>query len=302
MEIDILIFLSIIVFLLIITVIIQFLRGHGIKTDEISQLVDDSIYKNVSESEKRLSISIGNIMEHMGEIKGTTEVFGKISNDLKLILSGERKRGRLGEILIENILNDVLPSSCWERQCRLGSGKVDLIIKTRDYIVPIDCKFPLNNYEKMIKEENPENKKSYLKKFVKDVKNRIEETSKFVLPASKTTDYALMYVPAESIFLTIVENEDLINLSIKNKVLICSPVTFYYILHAMNETIKREKLPEKIEALYNEFLKLKDDIIQFLNIFETLGVHISNAFNKYNEAQGNIKKIKGRAETLVLEA
>ena len=292
MEIDILIFLILIVILLILIIIFQIL-----KKQELSKLIDGS----VSSSERRLTDRVDKISDSMMEIKGKAEIFGDIGMKLRDILAAERKRGKFGEILIENILNDVLPKSCWDRQYSLSSGQVDIIIKTKHFIIPIDCKFPLSNYEKMIIAQDQKTIDSFKKQFFNDVKMRINETSKYVLPEEGTTNYSLMYVPAESIFLTILEDYEMIRYSMDKLVLLCSPVTFYYIMHAINETIKREKLPEKIEALYNEFLVLKKEIIDYSNLFTTLGTHLRNAYNKYNEATSQIDKIKGHSDILILK-
>jgi DNA recombination protein RmuC len=255
----------------------------------------------MASTEKRLTDRVDKISDSMNEIKGKTELFGDIGIKLRDILAAERKRGKFGEILIENILHDVLPKSCWDRQYSLSSGQVDIIIKTKHFIIPIDCKFPLNNYEKMLTAQDQKTIISFKKQFFKDVQKRIDETSKYVLPEEGTTNYSLMYVPAESIFLTILEDYDTIRYSMDKLVLICSPITFYYIMHAINETIKREQLPEKIEELYNEFLVLRKEIIDYGNSFNTLGTHLRNAYNKYNEATSQVDKIKGHSDTLILK-
>ena len=297
LDVEILIFLIIIITLLVLIVLIQFLKKSNIGPYELSQIIDGSL----TQTEKRLNDRVDKLSDSMIEIKGKAEIFGDIGMKLRDILSAERKRGRLGEILIENILHDVLPGSCWERQYSLSTGIVDIIIKTRDFIIPIDCKFPLNNYEKMINAQEPTSINSFKKKFFTDVKQLIDETSKYVLPEEGTTSYSLMYVPAESIFVTILEDVDMIKYSMDKLVLICSPVTFYYIMHAINETIKREKLPEKIESLYREFLVFKTEITKLISLFKTLGSHLKNANNKYDEVISQVNKIKGHADTLILE-
>jgi DNA recombination protein RmuC len=299
MDVLILTFLIIVLILLIILIIfIYFLKKEGATSEELTL----KIKENIGDTEKRISDQFHRVTQSISEIKGTADYFGQISTELKDLLSGERKRGKLGEILIENILNDVLPSSCWEKQYRLGScGIVDIVIKTKENIIPIDCKFPLNNYQLMMEEEDPQKRESYLKKFIRDVKARIDETSKYVAPEIDTTDYSLMYVPAISVFLTIIDEEDLIHYSIDKQVLLCSPLSLYYILHAINETIKREQLPEKIEMLYREFLKLRDEINTFVGDFNTLGGHIEHAHNKYYETEKKIRKIQADSGALVLE-
>ena len=184
-DVEILIFFIIIIILLVLIVVIQAFKKSKIEPYKLSQIIDDSL----SSTEKRLSDRVDKLSDSMVEIKGKAEIFGDIGMKLRDILSAERKRGRLGEILIENILCDVLPGSCWERQHTLSTGQVDIIIKTRDFIIPIDCKFPLNNYEKMINAQEPTSINSFKKKFFADVKKRIDETSKYVLPEEGTTSY-----------------------------------------------------------------------------------------------------------------
>ena len=178
-------FIIILVLLVLIFVLIYFLRTEGATSKEISE----TIKENINDSERRITDQFNRVSNSISEIKGTADYFGEISTELKNLLSGERKRGKLGEILIENVLNDVLPSSCWERQFSLGPhGRVDIAIKTREYVIPIDCKFPLNNYKNMIEEEDSDKKQKYLKKFIRNVKSRIDETSKYVAPDMDTTD------------------------------------------------------------------------------------------------------------------
>ncbi len=291
-------FIIILGLLALLFIVIYLLKKEGAKSEDISK----KIKEDLSYSERRISDQFNRVTKSISEIKGTADYFGEISTELKDLLSGERKRGKLGEILIENILNDVLPSSCWEKQYTLGShGIVDIAILTKNFIIPIDCKFPLNNYKNMVKENDPEKKESFLKKFIKDVKKRIDETSKYVAPDMETTDYSLMYVPAISIFLTIIEEEEIIDYSINKRVLLCSPLTLYYLLHAINETIKREQFPEQIERLYQDFLKFREDINNFIDEFNILGGHLERASNKYHETEKRIKMIEAESKALVLE-
>jgi len=284
--------------LALVLIFIYLIKKEGASSEDISKRIKE----NIMDTERRISDEFDRVTKSISEIKGTADYFGKISTELKNLLSGERRRGKLGEILIENILNDVLPASCWEKQYSLGScGIVDIAVKTKNTIVPIDCKFPLNNYKKMIESEDLSEKESLLKKFFRDVRQRIDETSKYVAPEMDTTDYSLMYVPAISIFLTIIENEELIHYSVNKRVLLCSPLTLYYLLHAINETIKREQLPEKIEMLYHEFLNLRHNIDNFVGDFSTLGTHIENAYNRFSETKKSIKKIQAESDSIVLE-
>lgn len=298
---DIITFILLLIILVLLAVLLFFIyliKREGASSEEISKRIKE----NIIDTERRISDEFNRVTKSISEIKGTADYFGQISTELKNLLSGERRRGKLGEILIENILNDVLPSSCWEKQYALGSyGIVDIAVKTKETVVPIDCKFPLNNYKKMLEIDDPKEKESLLKKFKRDVKTRIDETAKYIAPELKTTEYSLMYVPAISIFLTIIEEEDIIGYSIQKKVLLCSPLTLYYLLHAINETIKREQLPEKIEMLYNEFLNLRQKINNFIGDFDTLGKHIQHAYNKFYETEKNIKIIQGDANALALE-
>ncbi|MBU2617795.1 MAG: DNA recombination protein RmuC [Euryarchaeota archaeon] len=293
--------MEIVYILMIVVLALLFYIAYKVREQGLTKTDLQAVSEGIVGVESRIGTRIDNIVGIVGELKSTTESVGKIGSELKIILSGERRRGELGEILIENILSDILPKDCYDRQVSLGGGIADYVVKTRDCKIPIDSKFPLENYKKMIEASDEKDRKSYHKKFLTDVRKHIDNTSKFVLPQEGTTDYALMYVPAESIHFEIIENMDIVRYTYEKRVLICSPINFYYILHALNVTIKREKLPEKIEALYGEFLELKGDLEDFESAFSALERHIARAYSKSNEARGVLSRVQRKASEIVLE-
>lgn len=273
---------------------------------QVNEQINQTLRVNTSDLHSNLTSNTKNINElllslsnQMIEVKSSSADFSKIGSELKEIMSSSQKRGKLGEIMLENILSDVLPSEAWSKQYNLHTGIVDIAVFTRDLIIPIDCKFPLANYANWLKAEN-ELKPQFLKKFHRDVKARIDETSKYVLPEFNTSDYAIMYLPAESIFLEVINDYDLVNYATSRQVLIASPINLFYILHTINETIKREKLPEQFEAIFQKWLKHQSNIVEFEKEYIILLKHLKNAYNKSISLEEHLNSIVNQSDSITL--
>ena len=152
---------------------------------------------------------IKEVTSELEKIKGTNEQVLGFANQMKTlekILSNQKQRGILGEIQLENLLSNVLPPELFSMQYNFNNGEmVDAIVKVGEFIIPIDAKFSLDNYNKMIESEDKVEIENLEKAFKEDIKKRIDETSKYIRPAEKTTDYAYMFIPADGLY------QDLLN-------------------------------------------------------------------------------------------
>lgn len=246
--------------------------------------------------EQRIADRIHHVEEALSEIKNTSNSINQIGYDLREILSGERRRGQLGEVMIENILQDTLPPACYQRQMPLKNGRVDYIIKTRDFIIPLDSKFPYANYRELL-----DGDEKARERFLKNLRSHIDAVSQYVSPENGTSDYALMYIPLESMYTHIIEDAATIRYAFEKKVLITSPINLYYILHSINQTIKREQLPETLEQIYQEIQELKNALEDFEREFTTLENHIKNAYRKTGATRNRLNKLHDTADRLALE-
>ena len=164
---------------------------------------------NITQQFKESNKVIKDVTSELEKIKGTNEQVLSFANQMKTlekILGNQKQRGVLGEIQLENLLANVLPPQLFQMQYSFKNKEaVDAIVKVGEYIIPIDAKFSLDNYNKMIESSNKEELVDLEKKFKSDIKNRIDETSKYIRPNENTTDYAYMFIPADGLY------QDLLN-------------------------------------------------------------------------------------------
>jgi len=160
----------------------------------------EDIQKQFSDSNK----VIKDVTVELEKIKGTNKQVLSFANQMKSlekILGNQKQRGIFGEIQLENLLANVLPPEIFRMQYSFNNGEiVDAIVKVNEHIIPIDAKFSLDNYNKMIESSDSSEIENLEKKFRIDIKSRIDETSKYIRPSEKTLDYAFMFIPADGLY------------------------------------------------------------------------------------------------------
>ena len=200
--------------------------------------------------EIRFSETINKLTKELEKIKGTNEQVLTFANQMKTlekILGNQKQRGILGEIQLENLLANVLPPELFQMQYSFNNGEaVDAVIKVGEFIIPIDAKFSLDNYNKMIESDETETDKlnDLEKKFKNDIKNRIDETAKYIRPNEGTVDYAYMFIPADGLYQDLLNNKvgslkinqrDLVSYAYQKKVMIVSPMSLFPMLQVTNK-------------------------------------------------------------------
>lgn len=221
---------------------------------------------------------------------------------LEDILKNPKQRGILGEYYLEMVLKNVLPPTAYQVQYKFKDGEiVDAVIFLGDQIIPIDSKFSLENYNKIAEERNPAEREKLEKLFKQDLKNRIDETAKYIRPEEGTIDYAFMFIPAEAIYYDLLVNQvgamkintrDLIEYANHEKhVVIVSPTTFHVYLQLVTEGLNRMKIGESVK----EIVKRVGDLGKHLNAYDDylkkLGGHLGTTVNTYNLAYNEFKKV-----------
>ncbi len=239
---------------------------------------------------------IGEVQKNLGELgKATQEIkeLGQNVSKLEEMLQAPKLRGGLGELMLEEVLKQVIPATSYAVQYRFRNGHtVDAIIRTANGIIPIDSKFPFENFKKMVDANLDAEKKSYYKAFINDVKKHIDAiASKYILPDEGTFDFALMYIPAENIYYeTIIRNEQYGNengiyeYASSRRVFPVSPNTFYTQLHVMALGFKGLQIEKSAKEIIQNLSRLQNDLQKFMEDFDTVGRHLTNAKNKYDEA------------------
>ena len=256
--------------------------------------------------EVRFSETINKLTKELEKIKGTNEQVLTFANQMKTlekILGNQKQRGILGEIQLENLLANVLPPELFQMQYSFNNGEaVDAVIKVGEFIIPIDAKFSLDNYNKMIESDEIDTDKlnDLEKKFKNDIKNRIDETAKYIRSNEGTVDYAYMFIPADGLYQDLLNNKvgslkinqrDLVSYAYQKKVMIVSPMSLFPMLQVTNKALNNMKVEESINEIQMNIEKLGNHLNAYLTYHEKLGNSISTVVNQYNVTNKEFKKI-----------
>ena len=249
---------------------------------------------------------VGEVKQNLGELsKATQQVFdvGKDIASLQEILKAPKLRGVLGEMFLEDLLRQILPLTHFEMQHRFKSGEtVDAVVKLGDHFVPIDSKFPLENFKRIIESTSDDDQKSARKKFTIDVKKHIDAIAdKYILPDEGTFPFALMYIPAENVYYeTIIkddkfgEDKSLSAHALGRKVIPVSPNSLYAYLQAIVMGLKGLQIEKSAQIIIGHLERLRGDFERFRKEFELVGTHLGNARGRYEEADRRLDRFGER--------
>ena len=231
----------------------------------------------------------------MGELsKSSQQIFevGKDIATLQQILKAPKLRGVIGQVVPDN----------YELQHRFQSGEiVDAVIRLGPKLVPIDAKFPLENFQRLSAAGEAE-RKALRKRFITDVEKHVDAISKkYILPDEGTYDFALMYIPAENVYYeTIIKDEpDEENLSayaVARRVIPVSPNSLYAYLQAIVFGLRGLQIEKRAEEILSHLGRLQGDFGKFRDDFDTVGTHLKNAHNKYDDAVKRLSQLEGKLE------
>jgi len=218
------------------------------------------------------------------------------------VLTSSKNRGSLGEASLELILSNILPPQAYEMQYRFENGEtVDAVVKIKNKILPVDAKFSLDNYRRILSEVNEEKKKELEKEFKNDLKKRIDETAKYIRPNEDTLDFAFMFIPAEGIYYDLLINEvgavkvdtgGLIDYAFKEKkVIIVSPTTFAAYLQTVLQGLRALQIEESAKEIRKRVEELGRHILSYDEYMKKLGNNLGTVVNSYNTAYKELNKI-----------
>jgi len=250
-----------------------------------SQIMSRSINERLDNAARVISQVQRNIGE-MSEI-------GRGMKDIQEFLRSPKLRGNIGEQVLKDLLAQMLPKNSFFLQHTFKSGvKVDAAIKTSAGIIPVDSKFPMENFRKMIDAQNETEKKSFEKEFVKDVKKHIDDISnKYILTEEGTIDYALMYLPSETVYYEVVNNTELFDYGGKKRVLPVSPTTFYAYLRAILMSFEGQKIEEHAQQILSAIKAIQKDYLKVEENLSVLGRHVQNAYNQMNNVNAGFNQL-----------
>jgi len=249
---------------------------------------------------------INDIQKKLGSLEVTAKNIQDIGSDissLQEILKAPKLRGNLGEYLLEELLKEIFPASNYEIKYNFKNGtQVDAVIKLGEGIVPVDSKFPLESFSRLVNTDNDDEKKKFKKEFVSSVKLRIDEiASKYINPAEGTFDFAMMYIPAENIFYETIINDSLtnkeyeiFNYAIQKHVIPVSPNSFYAYLMALVYGLKGFKIEQRAKVIMGELSNVQSSFNKFYDDFTLVGKHLGNATSKYEESLKKAEKFNDK--------
>ena len=249
------------------------------------RILMDSLTKNTDSLNERLA----QVQKNIGEM---SEI-GRGMKDLQELLRSPKLRGNVGEHILKELLGQMLPKQSFNLQYSFKSGTiVDAAIKTTGGIIPVDSKFPMENFRKMMVSKNDEEKKNAEKDFVKDVKKHIDDISqKYILTDEGTIDYALMYIPSEAVYYEIVNNGDLFDYSGDKRVLPVSPTTFYAYLKAILMSFEGQKIEARAKQILTAINAIQKDYIKVEESLGVLGRHLNNASSQFTNVNTGFTQI-----------
>ena len=280
--------------------------------DQLSN-VTQQLQSNTGQMGSRLDSAakvIQDVQNKLGELgKATQEIkeLGQSVSKLEEMLKAPKLRGGLGELLLEDLLKQVLPQGSYEVQYRFKGGQaVDAVIRLSGGMVPVDSKFPLENFQKMLDAKSEQEKRTAIRTFRSDVKKHIDAIAeKYIRPDEGTFDFALMYVPAENIYYetiikdeSVPEDEGLYSYAMEKKVLPVSPNSFYAHLRVIVLGFKGLKIERSAKEILQGLERLGTELGKFSDTFGTLGQQLSNAKNNFEKADKQLVNLMERFRTI----
>lgn len=277
------------------------------RLDKINELISGhqkATVENIQRQFVQSSKIIQEVTEKLTQMEGTSKQilnFAERMKSLENILQNPKQRGILGEYFLETLLTNVLQPNQYQMQYSFANGeKVDAVVFFKDKIIPIDAKFSLEKYNQMVQSNDKVQRDKLEQEFKRDVKNRIDETTKYIRPNENTTEFAFMFIPAEGIYYNLLiynvgtielNTHDLIEYAFKKRVIIVSPTSFYAYLETVLQGLKALKMEESIKDVIKWVGELNKHLNAYESYFVKVGNNLKTTVNSYNEASNEFKKI-----------
>jgi len=280
----------------------QLQQTMGDKLERSNTNIQQSVERQLGQSAKL----VADVTERLAKLDETNRRVVDVADELKTlqnVLSNPKQRGGLGEYYLDVVLANVLPPHVYETQYGFKDGKiVDAIIKLdKKRILPIDSKFSLENYNRLIEEKDKLNREALIKVFKADLKNRIDETSKYIRPSENTLDYAFMFIPSEAIYYDLLVNNvgstgtssrDLIEYAfVDKKVIIVSPTTLLAYLQTVMQGLKSLQIEEQAKDIQKRVGELAKHLKAHEAYMQKLGNSLGTTVNHFNTAHKELSKV-----------
>jgi DNA recombination protein RmuC len=240
----------------------------------------------------------------LGEVTQRVFDIGKDIAGLEQILRSPKVRGGLGESFLESLLGQMLPKEHYDLQHVFSTGdRVDAVVRIGGRLVPVDAKFPLENFRRLLDETDEDRRRQFRRAFARDVKARADEIAKrYILPDEGTFDFALMYIPAENVYYEIivkdegVEEDSPATYAMGRRVIPVSPNSLYAYLQVIVLGLRGLGIERDAREIQARLARLRGDFDKFRDPFDVIGKHLTNARNKYDEAASALDRVEAKLE------
>lgn len=272
------------------------------RMDKNQELMRETMSKQFSASSKLIS----EVTERLTKLDDTNKRVVDVADELKIlqnVLQNPKQRGVLGEYYLGQVLENVLPPERFTLQYAFKDGEiVDAVIQLeKGKLLPVDSKFSLENYNRLVEEPDKLKRETLAKLFKDDLKKRIDETAKYIRPAEKTMDYAFMFIPSEAIYYDLLINKvgttntsarDLIEYAFRDKhVIIVSPTTFMAYLQTVLQGLRGLQIEEQAKEIQVRVGELGRHIATYEQLMQKLGGSLGTSVNHFNNAHKELKKV-----------
>ena len=261
----------------------------------------EAIQRQFSESSRiiqEVTAKLTKLDETNKQIVGFADQLRSLEN----VLTNPKQRGILGEYYLETLLKNVLPPAAYQMQYRFSDGEtVDAVVFVGDRIIPVDSKFSLENYNRIVAEKDPQVRKGFEKQLKQDLKNRIDETSKYIRPNEKTMDFAFMFIPSEGVYYDLLVSQvgtlkaatrDLIEYAFKDRhVIIVSPTSFFAYLQTVLQGLRALQIEKSAQEIRERVELLQKHLVSYDEYMKKLGSNLGTTVNTYNTAYREFRKI-----------
>jgi DNA recombination protein RmuC len=265
----------------------------------------DTVAKNLQDSTAQMNTRLDNAAKVVGDLRekvGQIHEVGKAAAELVNILRAPKLRGGMGELFLGDLLAQILPPEHFKLQHRFKSGEaVDAAIQIGQKFVPVDAKFPLENFRRIVETATESERVAARKQFLRDVKKHVDAIAgKYILPDEGTYDFALMYVPAENVYYETIIKEDsgeehqLFSYALQKRVIPVSPNSFYAYLQTILLGLRGMKVEERAQEILNALTRLRGDFERVQENFRVLGKHLTNAASSYSETEKTLTKFDAK--------
>jgi DNA recombination protein RmuC len=220
---------------------------------------------------------------------------------LQDFLKSPKLRGNLGEQLLEQMLAQSMPKDLYEAQHKFSGGQiVDAIIHTEDGLIPVDAKFPMENYQRMVQQEDEALRLQFAREFTKDVKKHINDIArKYILPDEGTVDFAVMYVPSEAVYYEIIRDQENLNThGMERRVIFVSPSSFYYFLRVIMMGMQGKRVAQATREILGAIQGIQRDAERLHEALSVLNTHMTHAKSAVDRVTIDYTKLEGKIERL----